>query len=268
MPRSQAPPHEMSLPPVSVEIEKWVGKPFRHGPWRGRSYPPWSEALLPRLEDWLAEPSPRGTVVKPGVVWRCEDWAVKRFPAARPRFWRSPPSILAAERFRTVWPIPSPRPWLALTHEDGRGLLVSDFIAGESFLDLFGRRSPGMDAFPAFMAEMHRHNVFHGDLNCQNMLWNGERWVLIDLDGLRTGLHRWRRSHLIRRQWAQLYAFRDFSPAIRDSFWHYYELMHPGRSPEEDWHEVEARARALPRNWHAKRNPKRRLRPNKPGHPG
>lgn len=245
-------------------MRAWRPRPFSYGPWTGRSYPPWSDAQLPSLANWLAEPSPNGIALKPGVAWRCGNVVVKHFRPQPPSFWRHPASIRAAERYRRVWPVPSPRPWLALAHPDSRGILVSDFVQGESFLDVFGKHGPAMEAFPAFMALMHRHRVFHGDLNCFNMIWSHDHWVLLDLDGLRTGFHSLRPRHLIRRQWAQLYAFRDFSPAIRDLFWRYHQIMHPGQLPEPDWQAIEQRALALPDRWHRKRNPGRRRTDQRP----
>jgi hypothetical protein len=238
----------------SLNPGDWRGESFRHDSWRGRSYPPWSEEFRSKLNGWLENPT-GGVPLKPGVVWRFDNCVVKRFPARTglSRLWRNPEALAVADRFRKILPVPSPRPWLALAHPDGRGILISDFIEGRIFKELWEHGGPPMEAFPAFMALMHKHGVFHGDPNCRNMIWTGDHWVLLDLGGLRTGLHLLRPRYQMRRQWGQLYAFRRNSPIIQDLFLRYYELMYPGVPVEKGWQEILSYLETLPEDWQSRR---------------
>lgn len=72
----------------------------------------------------------------------------------------------------------------------GRAYLITEHCPGQDILARarhWGERVPEADAFA--LAELFRaliaHRISHGDMKGTNLLWNGERYALIDLDGMR-----------------------------------------------------------------------------------
>ena len=238
---------------ASLDPEPWRGEPLALGAWRGRRYPG-AETLLPEpLEGWCAalaagRPPPHDRELKPNSVWACGEVVLKWYPPGSKR--RA--ALRAADRFRRCLPVPSPRPLAALEHAAGGGLLASERIAGVPLADVWERDSAAMAAFPAFMALMHRHRVYHGGLHGGNVMWDGRRWVLIDLDSLRP----WRFGLLprrqIRRQWGQLYATRGFPAVMPQLFAAYAGWLPLRRDPAREWAAIAAYAHALPAVWKAK----------------
>jgi predicted unusual protein kinase regulating ubiquinone biosynthesis (AarF/ABC1/UbiB family) len=67
---------------------------------------------------------------------------------------------------------------------------VREHVEGTLLLDLWrSLAGDAEDRLVAFLADMERHGVVHGDLHPRNLLWSGREWVLLDVDGLRHGLH-------------------------------------------------------------------------------
>jgi hypothetical protein len=128
-------------------------------------------------------------------AFRSGTWTVKRFPAPTVFGWlRTPRALRSARRHFACLPVPSPRPLVAVAkNRRGPSLLVREFVAGKTLGELWGRDEASEAALPAFLAALRRLPQQHGDLHPGNLLWTGDRWVLLDVDGLRHGLHLRRR---------------------------------------------------------------------------
>lgn len=239
---------------ASLDPDNWRGKPLALGPWRGRCYPG-AAAILPEpLRGWCEALAAGRTPahdreLKPNSVWACGTIVLKRYPPGSKRN----AALRAADRFRRCLPVPSPRPLAALEHADAGGLLASERIKGHPLSEVWERDPAARAAFPAFMALMHRHRVYHGDLHSGNAMWDGRRWVLIDLDGLRSWRYGLLPGRQIRRQWGQFFAFRGFPEAMPNLFAAYAELLPLRRDPAKEWAAIAAYARRLPAHWEAKR---------------
>jgi hypothetical protein len=152
----------------------------------------------------------------------------------------------------------TPAPLVALEQREGprrgAGVLVSEFIDGRWLHRLWDDDPAARAAFPRFMAEMHRARVFHGDLNARNMLWNGHEWVLLDLEGLRTGLQAMFPERLIEAQWVRLAATLRLRPGVRELFEAYLgEAGTPGDGAKL-WKRIEQGAASLRAQWDAQRS--------------
>ncbi len=112
---------------------------------------------------------------------------------------------------------------LALTRGEraGASLIVTAAVdgvpLGEAWDDPRARQ-----ALAGFVAAQHAAGVFHGDPHPANQLWDGARFWLIDLDGLRSPLRSVFRRRLAVVHWARL--------------WH--NLALGGRGPEPAIHAV------------------------------
>lgn len=238
---------------ASLDPDTWRGEPLALGSWRGRRYPG-AAAILPEpLQKWCAalaagRAPAHDRELKPDSVWACGTVVLKRYPPGSKRH----AALRAADRFRRCLPVPSPRPLAALEHAAAGGLLASERIAGLPLADVWERDAAAMAAFPAFMALMHRHRVYHGDLHGGNAMWDGRRWVLIDLDGLRPWRYGLLPGRQIRRQWGQLFAFFGFPAVMPKLFAAYAELLPLRRQPAQVWAEIAAYAQPLPAYWQAK----------------
>lgn len=221
------------------------------GGWRYGALP---RAVLTQLEGWLDEERVDGALeLKPGRVWRVGDFVVK---LSRPRrgadaWLRKSAAVRAADLHARIAPIRSPRPFVALDKRTGgklvASLLVSEFIEGRRLPQVWSGDAPAREAFPLFLAEMHRHGVFHGDLGVFNTLWDGRAWVLLDLDGLRGRLHALRKTALVVDQWARVLAVLDQPTSVRAAFEGYLKNAPRLAAPERVW----ARAERLSRKYAA-----------------
>jgi predicted unusual protein kinase regulating ubiquinone biosynthesis (AarF/ABC1/UbiB family) len=115
--------------------------------------------------------------------------------------------VRSAERHFWCLPLASPRPLVAAGRQLQRAsVLVREHVEGRTLRELWdspaglGAREEGELA--SFLAAMERHRVIHGDLHPRNLLWNGSAWLLLDVDGLRHGLHDSRR--VLTALWARL----------------------------------------------------------------
>jgi hypothetical protein len=184
-------------------------------------------------------------------VWRLGDAVVKRFDPRRglARRLRSAPALSCARSCARIAPLRTPRPWLAFVAEDDTSWLVTEFVAGKHLHAAFASDPAAADALPAFMAEMHRHGVIHGDLNVWNLLWDGHAWVLIDLEGLRGPLHRLRARAIGDDQWVRFgAAIRDL-PRIAELFGRYLALLGEQHTQSARWPPIERRASELVRHY-------------------
>ena len=224
---------------------------------RGLRYGP----IEPELERVLAaliagESCAEAETLKPERVWACGEWVVKRSEpeGLYERWLRKSAALRAAEAALSLAPVATPQPLAALDVRRGRRLecswLVSQRVRGEH-VDLALLRDPrAADAFPAFMATMHDHGVIHGDLNVFNALWDGERWLLLDLDGLRHGLHRGRSDRIAALQWARDGGTLRDPERVRPLFERYARLRGLA-DPAAMWRRIEADSLRLGRHYDA-----------------
>ncbi|MBI5363601.1 MAG: phosphotransferase [Planctomycetes bacterium] len=204
-----------------------------------------TEAALPRWIERGAESD--GEALRPGRVWRVGDIVVKR--VGPERFLRTASALRAARSAVAVARfdgLAAPAPlaalrWGPVTRARG-SLLVSRFVAGSSLLAAWRRDARAVAAFPAFLARLHASPFVHGDLHPENVLWDGTRWLLLDLEALRARTPFDRRGKLALEQWARIVRALDEAPEARALHARYAELA--PRAPGFD--AVLAAARALP----------------------
>jgi hypothetical protein len=116
---------------------------------------------------------------------------------------RTPRALRSARLHFQCLPVPSPRPLAALYRTRlGESVLVREFLPGRLLAETFGRDAASDAALPGFLAELRRLPWQHGDLHPRNLIWDGKRWLLLDVDGLRHGLHL--RGRVLVGQWACL----------------------------------------------------------------
>jgi hypothetical protein len=200
---------------VSTPVRREAGPELRGEPWRvpgarGRRYaelPPALE-LERRVPRWLAALAvPEGEMLKAPDVFRLADVVVKLFTQPSLFGWlRAPRAVRSAERWFWAQPLRAPRPLLAAGRPGARAsVLVREHVEGRTLRELWdapgGLETRGEDELARFLAAMERHGVIHGDLHPRNLLWNGGEWILLDVDGLRHGLHDPRR--VLVGQWAR-----------------------------------------------------------------
>jgi hypothetical protein len=206
-------------------------------------------ALFTALERGSVE---GGSVLKEGRVWRLGAVVIKRYPARqtlRGRL-RSPHALRAARAAEEIGAERTPRALAAVWENglllSGASVLATEHVEGtdlhRALLDL---DEPAMDAFPVFLAGLHERGIHHGDLHPWQLLWNGERWYLLDLDGLRHPLRAMRRERLELDAWARLlfygrvYQLPSVESSLARLFPRYLELRRPGHDPLRAWAHVE-----------------------------
>ena len=198
-----------------------------------------------------------GVEIKPERVYRWRDCVVKFTPARRGvrHALRSSAAIRSARLAEKLRGIRTPRPWVALDvpSEGGgrRGLLVTEFIEGR-FIEEIWRGDPlAMERFVDLMVRMHRRRVFHGDFHFHNVIWNGEDWFLIDLEGIRQPLRTLKPRRLIEDHWARIHFCLALPDELRAHFERYLELAGLDWDPTEAWESVSARSRGFLESWGA-----------------
>jgi tRNA A-37 threonylcarbamoyl transferase component Bud32 len=204
--------------------------------------------LLELARAWLARgPQPEDQVLKEGRVWRHGPYAVKRFePGLSVRLHLRPSHARRnAQLHFALAPVPTPRPYLVLEDRSGASLLVAEFVAGEFLHHLWNAGGPGVEAFAGFMAEMHRHGVFHGDFHLGNALWTGRAWVLLDLEGVRARRRTLDRRTLVLDQWARVHLGLRGARGLQATFRTYLELRGLRWDVARVWPEIVARSRSL-----------------------
>jgi tRNA A-37 threonylcarbamoyl transferase component Bud32 len=219
-----------------------VRVPYRVGDARGVRYgavPPEIESAIPR---WLATRAVEGGVtIKATRVYRLGSWLVKFTGASRALkdVVRKSSAIRIADLHAKLAPIRTPAPLLALEVRKGpfleRSLLVTEWIEGRSLAQVWDADERATAAFPKFLAELHRRNVFHGDLHPENLIWNGSEWVLIDLGALRHPLRTLAKKRLILEQWAQLDLRLAPSERVRRAFEEYLRESESDLDSESSW---------------------------------
>lgn len=153
----------------------------------------------------LGENVPEFVALKEGRVWRWGDLIFKAYTAAE-RGFRLRPSPAHREALASggVAPVPTPPVRMVIEAPSGASLLATEFVDGAGLGEVASDPA-AREALAPFIALQHRHGVFHGDPHPGNQLWDGERWWLIDLDGLRGPFRRLGRSRLAVRHWGRLW---------------------------------------------------------------
>jgi len=238
-----------------------VRDPIRIGDFRGFRYAELEPELLERVPRWLAEERvAEGTDLKRGRVFRWKDYAVKfGEPERRLRDLPRPSrAVRSADLHRKLLPLATPRPYLALERRVRlrveQSLLVSEFIAGERFFDLWGRDARAVAAFPLFLADMHVRGIFHGDFHLENALWNGAAWYLIDLESVRHRLHGLFPGKFLEAHWAivtfdlgeKCQARESELRALFETYWARSERT---ADPAPTWRRIQERAERMRRDW-------------------
>ncbi len=210
------------------------------------------------VADFLeGRPPPAAEVYKPGRVWRLGELVIKRWPA--PLGWerlRESRALASARLARSIGRELTAQPLLVATQgglfASGASLLVMEFIAGSWLHRLAASDQAAREAFPKFVATLHQKKIAHPDFNIRNCLWDGSRWVLIDLDGVRTNARI--TSAMAESQWARILGALRLVPGSREMFQNYARLAPITIAVEDAWPRVEARAKAHFQEWDRRRN--------------
>jgi len=216
----------------------------------GVRYGPLPVELEARLGDWFAAGYVEG--VEPFEASRAfhwGDWVIKfSGPQRGWRKWLRPsPLWRAAELAFSLPALRTPRPLAVLERRLGgfteQSLSVVEFVEGRLLHELWEDDRRAVEAFPVFLAGMHAAGIYHGDMHTRNAIWNGEEWMLLDLEGLRLGLHRLFGPRLVEKQWARIYhsliyVYPDGEPQIRAL----YDDYRRARGSAPDWERVRAGA--------------------------
>ena len=205
---------------------------------RGRVYARLPAGIAEAVPRWLRQGlAGQAEPLKPPSVWRLGGLVVKVFAPPSVFGWVRPHrAVRSAERYFWCLPLRSPRPLVAAGRGiGGASLLVREHVAGELLKHLWeqgdGRAE---DSLARFLARMARHGIAHGDLHPRNLLWNGDEWVLLDVDGLRHGLHD--PGRVLRGQWARFALHLGDEERVRSL--HRRATEHAGPGPSVPWDEV------------------------------
>jgi hypothetical protein len=233
----------MSAAEPDLPAARGARAPFREHGATGERYGALPAPLRARLPAWIAAGTAQGCEpLKAGSVFRLEGLVATFFPP--PRGWRrlgrSKARVSAALHF-VLAPIATPRPLLALdgVGPDRRGgLLVYEFADGTSLEALWGRDARAREALVELLAALDARRIVHGDLHPGNLVWNGEVWTLLDLAGVRHGLHGLLRERARHRTWVRLLESLGDEEGVRDlhSAW----ARRRGLAPEARWGRIVA----------------------------
>ena len=225
------------------QVQRWSvpevgrGRAWRRDGLHGRAYAPLPDALAAALPRWLATLDvPEGTVLKAGGVHRVGHVVVKLFTQPSLLGWvRAPRAVRSAERHFWCLPLRSPRPWVAAGRALRRdSVLVREHVDGVTLREL-GSDARAEAALAEFLGVMEARGVIHGDLHPRNLLWTGAEWVLLDVDGLRHGLHD--RERVFTAQWARFVVHLGDEERVR--------ALHRHAGARIPWERVRARVEAL-----------------------
>ena len=223
-------------------------EPYRSGEYEGFRYQDVPPALAELLPEWLARGEVEdGERLLGGDVFRHGIFVAKFFPTAgrlRDRF-RASRAVRSADLALGLAGIPTPAPYVALGHRR-RGarrpdLLVMEAIDGVPLSALWREDAAAMEAFPSFLAAIARRRILLGDFHLHNALWDGARWVLLDLDGIRHGLHAVSRRRLLEVQWARVWISVAHDALVFDMFRSFLAEAGLGWNAERAWRRITRR---------------------------
>lgn len=204
-----------------MNAERMPRIPFRAGPLTGFRYAELDERVTERIERWAKGELPgEAEAIKPERVFRDGSLLVKRFPPeSNPlKRLRKPRAIRSADLARDLFPVRTAQPYVALAGTDGSGLLVTEFIEGEALPDVRENLEQARAQFPLFIASIIQRGLLLGDFHVYNALWDGRSWALIDLDGLRHGLHRLNAKRLLETVWGRVWIGMGRDPSVRELY--------------------------------------------------
>ena len=200
--------------------------------------------LVERLPAWARRELADARPLKAPDVHRVGDLVLKYF--APPRGWArlrtAFPALRTARRHAELLPVPTPRP-VAAVRAAGRGesLLVSAFVEGPLLGEAWARDPAARAALPGFLASMRRARVLHGDLHPANLVFDGQGFTLLDVDGVRHRRHRLARVEA--SWWALLRIHLGDDEGLRAAHRAYARLF--DEDPAPGWARVEARTDVL-----------------------
>jgi tRNA A-37 threonylcarbamoyl transferase component Bud32 len=198
--------------------------------------------VLPQL---LNRETPAGVaVLKPGFVYRVDGVVAKLYgrsssPLAR---LREPRALRAVRSHARLLPVRSPQPlhWDRLRHERFESLLVYEFVEGPTLLDLWRSGEPtSLAALPRLFADLHAVGVLHADLHAKNLIWSAEGWYVLDLDGVRHGLHALRCRAITEKVWARLLLDLADDPAAEELYREFLRLAGRPWDAEPSWARIQ-----------------------------
>lgn len=203
--------------------------------------PPGLASLLPKLIAGEVPSSVR--VLKKGFVFLADDLVIKFYPRTKKRFdWlRAPKALRAVRTHDRLLPVSSPRPiyWERVEHPQIESLLIYEFVEGPTLLDLWKREhQESRDALPKLFADLHATGLLLGDLHAKNLLWSGDGWCVIDLDGVRGGLHALRRQRITEVMWARLLFDFEKAPEAESLYRRYLDLAGQPWKADPSWQRI------------------------------
>lgn len=237
-----------------------VARPGVEPPWRiedarevrFRAVDPRIAGALPR---WIATGEvDAGQALRPRRMWRVGDDVLKLHGRERwMRRSRALRAALAAERGRKCKEL-APHARFAqprLVLEWGSrlrvesSLLVTEFIEGATLFEVWNREPAAVEALATFLAALERARFDHGDFHPGNVLWDGERWALLDLESLREVVSPFHSARREEARFARTLRALDFDPRVAEVHERYSAEL-GRRDARARWSSIEARARSLP----------------------
>lgn len=230
------------------------GEPFAVGHARGVKFGALPREIENALPRWIeTQRVDGGEELRAGRVWRSDAWVVKFDGVERPLRRSSALRAARAALELSARGVATPAPVAALEWRTGArvagSVLVTEFVRGRALFDVWSSDPRAVDAFPLFLHALHAAGVYHGDFHPENALWDGARWVLIDLESLKRRAP-WRSwSSIAETQWARVLRALDFDARTAELFTRYDTLAdpaHDANARRAAWSRIECAARALP----------------------
>jgi len=184
-----------------------VSEAIELGGIRARRYAEANSELEALVPNWLSEGRVDGAKeLRKDRVWLWNGITLKLFPARSGlgSKLRGSRAVRCAELHAEIAPIRSPKPILATSDAHGVSLLAYEYVEGLQLKDLWKSDQAARDSYPEFLADMHKHGVFHGDFHLDQSIWSGEHWYLLDLEGIRHSLRNIRPRNLVIGHWTRV----------------------------------------------------------------
>ncbi|MDF1836669.1 MAG: phosphotransferase, partial [Planctomycetota bacterium] len=154
----------------------------------------------------------------------------------------------AVAAYLRLLPVPSPTPvfWDRLDHPDYRSVLVYEYAEGPTLHQLWKLGdAEAIAALPPFMGALYRTGVLHGDLHGRNLVWTEGRWLVLDLDSIRSGLHSLRRNKIWERTWARLLFDFEGAPEAQELYEQFAQCAGLPGDSKEAWNRILRRYKVI-----------------------